>query len=237
MDWFQQEEPIRRRPPRQLRSRTIGQVTWASEYGYRNYDAGEGVLSEEIQELLPNKPQVSWYGQNTRWDQVRHLLYDPRPSIEEMTDVLPVVETVQEVSDEPETVGAPPIISLEGPDVEPQKGSFAVLSQYLINSMDKLERQFQKWYASLMLGLGTHLEQVNSSIEAIYQMGLTKRETKREEFHSNKQMSSSTDVEDKSHQDRESNLGSEMNPYGLHGSHRSNLMNKKCLNSSGQLML
>ena len=76
MDWFQQEEPIRRRPPRQLRSRTIGQVTWAPKYGYRNYDAGEGVLLEEIQELLLEKPQGSWYGPNTEWnDQVRHLLY------------------------------------------------------------------------------------------------------------------------------------------------------------------
>ena len=109
-----------------------------------------------------------------------------------------------------ETATAPP---MEGPDVEPQQGSFAVLSQYLINKMDKLERQFQKWYASLMLGLGTHLDQVNSSIEAIYQMGLAKRETKREEFHSTKQMLSSTDVEHQSHQDRESNLGLEMNPW------------------------
>ena len=48
----------------------------------------------------------------------------------------------------------PPIISLEGPNVEPETGSFAVLSQYLIDKMDKLERQFQRWYASLMLGLG-----------------------------------------------------------------------------------
>ena len=96
MDWFQQEEPIRRRPPRQLRSRTIGQVTWASEYGYRNYDAEEGVLLEEIQELLLDKPQGSWYGPNTGWnDQTRHLLYDPRPNPEELTDV-PVVEAVRE---------------------------------------------------------------------------------------------------------------------------------------------
>ena len=141
MDWFQQEEPIRRRPPRQLRSRTIGQVTWASEYGYRNYDPGEGVLSEETRELLPNKPQGSWYGSNTRWDEVRHLLYDPRPSPENPTAVH-VMETVQEALDVPETEIAPQIISLEGQDVEPEKGSFAVLSQYLINKMDKLERQF-----------------------------------------------------------------------------------------------
>ena len=122
MDWFQQEEPIRRRPPRQLRSRTIGQVTWAPEYGYRNYDAGEGVLFEEIQELLLDKPQGSWYGPNTGWnDQVRHLLYDPRPNPEELTDV-PVVEVVREDPDVQETTTAPPIISLEGPDMEPQAG-------------------------------------------------------------------------------------------------------------------
>ena len=35
MDWFQQEEPVRRRPPRQLRSRTIGQVKWDSTHGVR----------------------------------------------------------------------------------------------------------------------------------------------------------------------------------------------------------
>ena len=33
-----------------------------------------------------------------------------------------------------------------------------------------------------MLGLGKHLDNVNSSIEAIYQMGLTKREQKRSEY-------------------------------------------------------
>ena len=85
-----------------------------------------------------------------------------------------------------ETPNTPPIISLEGPHVEPETGPFAVLSQYLINKMDKLERQFQKWYASLMLGLGTHLDQVNSSIEAIYQMGLTKREAKKDGYHAYK---------------------------------------------------
>ena len=36
MDWFQQEEPVRRRPPRQLRSRTIGQVKWDSTHGGSN---------------------------------------------------------------------------------------------------------------------------------------------------------------------------------------------------------
>ena len=81
-----------------------------------------------------------------------------------------------------ETTNVPPIISLEGPDVDPKSGPFAVLSQYLITKMDTLERQFQKWYASLMLGLGKHLDNVNSSIAAIYQMGLTKREQKRNEY-------------------------------------------------------
>ena len=113
-----------------------------------------------------------------------------------------------------DTTTAPPIISLEGPDVEPETGSFAVLSQYLINKMDKLERQFQKWYASLMLGLGTHLEQVNSSIEAIYQMGLTKREAKKDEFHAYQNGKSlPMTAENQPHQDRESNMGSEMNPW------------------------
>ena len=90
MDWFQQEEPVRRRPPRQLRSRTIGQVTWDSKFGYRNYDVEEGILLGEFQELLPTESQGSWYGMDTkeRWtDQVRQLLYDPKPSPEETTDM------------------------------------------------------------------------------------------------------------------------------------------------------
>ena len=90
MGWFQQEEPVRRRPPRQLRSRTIGQVTWDSKFGYRNYDIEEGVLSREIQELLPIKSQDSWYGVDTkeRWtEQVRQLLYDPRPNSEGTSDM------------------------------------------------------------------------------------------------------------------------------------------------------
>ena len=194
MDWFQQEEPVRRRRPRQLRSRTIGQVTWDSKFGYRNYDVEEGILSGEFQELLPTESQGSWYGMATkeRWtDQVRQLLYDPKPSPEETTDMrvgqeIPLTENLVVTGTVQDTTTAPPIISLEGPDVEPETGSFAVLSQYLINKMDRLERQFQKWYASLMLGLGTHLEQVNSSIEAIYQMGLTKREAKKDEFYAHK---------------------------------------------------
>ena len=197
MDWFQQEEPVRRRPPRQLRSRTIGQVTWDSKFGYRKYDVEEGTLLGEIQESLPTESQGSWYGLDAkrRWtDQVRHLLYDPKPIVDEAIDMRigqeqnPLLETPLSgnsvvTGTTQETMTAPPIISLEGPDVEPETGSFAVLSQYLINKMDRLERQFQKWYTSLMLGLGTHLDQVNSSIEAIYQMGLTKRETKRDDFH------------------------------------------------------
>ena len=90
MDWFQQEEPVRRRPPRQLRSRTIGQIRWDSKFGYRNYDAEEGTLQEEIQELLPTESQGSWYGLNARkgWsDHTRHLLYDPKPIGDEATDM------------------------------------------------------------------------------------------------------------------------------------------------------
>ena len=81
MDWFQQEEPVSRRTPRQLRSRTIGQIRWDSKFGYRNYDTEEGILQEEIQGLLPTEPQGSWYGSETKigWsDHIRHLLYDPR---------------------------------------------------------------------------------------------------------------------------------------------------------------
>ena len=74
MDWFQQEEPG---------SRTIGQVTWDSKFGYREYDIEEGTL---LRELLPTESQDSWYGVDTkeRWtEQVRQLLYDPRPNSEE----------------------------------------------------------------------------------------------------------------------------------------------------------
>ena len=126
-------------------------------------------------------------------DHLRTLLHDPRPIGEEGIDVvmedelilpsetLIVTGTIQE------DIAVPPIISLEGPDVEPETGSFAVLSQYLITKMDNLERQFQRWYTTLILGLGRHLDQVNSSIEAIYQMGLTKREAKREDYHAKKE--------------------------------------------------
>ena len=107
----------------------------------------------------------------------------------------------------------PPIISLEGPEVEPETGSFAVLSQYLINKMDQLERQFQRWYASLMLGLGKHLEQVNSSIEAIYQMGLTKRGVKKDDYQAYKRAMASITEEGQSQLTDNSATGLEMNPW------------------------
>ena len=72
----------------------------------------------------------------------------------------------------------------------------------------------RKWYASLMLGLGTHLEQVNSSIEAIFQMGLTKRETKKDEFHAHKKGKSQPLAAGKQPpRDQRSVMGSEMSPW------------------------
>ena len=132
---------------------------------------------------------MAWFGGEGKWtDHARNLLYDPRPVGEESIEprstggdaVIP--ENVIATSTIEESTKVPPIIALEGPDVDPGTGSLAVLSQYLINKMDTLERQFQKLYASLMLGLGKHLENVNSSMEAIYQMGLAKREHKRSEY-------------------------------------------------------
>ena len=65
-----------------------------------------------------------------------------------------------------------------------------------------------------MLGLGRHLDQVNSSIEAIYQMGLTKREAKKDDYHAHKMGKPVlTDAEGHSHQDNEPTTGSEMNPW------------------------
>ena len=195
MDWFQQEEPVRRRPPRQLRSRTIGQVKWDSTHGVRAYDVETGTLQDEIKEPILGENQRSWYGMKARErysDHLRSLLRDPRPPGDggidlEMEDELIVPsEVLVATTTAQEDTTVPPIISLEGPDVEPETGSFAVLSQYLIDKMDTLERQFQKLYTSLILGLGRHLDQVNSSIEAIYQMGLTKREAKRDEYHTQK---------------------------------------------------
>ena len=57
MDWFQQEEPVRHRPPRQLRSRTIGQVKWDSTHGVRMYDAETGVIQDETREPILEEGQ------------------------------------------------------------------------------------------------------------------------------------------------------------------------------------
>ena len=138
-------------------------------FGYRTYDVSEGNVQEEIRKPLPTEPQASWYGLESRrkWtDHTRDLLYDSKPvgeeSIEtksEEKDAQVSGRTISATTVE-ESITVPPIIALEGPDVDPGTGSFAVLSQYLINKMDALERQFQKWYASLMLGLGKHLDKV-----------------------------------------------------------------------------
>ena len=116
-----------------------------------------------IREPLPLQSQTSWYDLKTResWtDRIRDLLCESRPFGEESIETRSEQKDVQTLEnsismttvEESETI--PPIISLEGPDVDPETGSFAVLSQYLINKTDTLERQFQKWYTSLMLGLG-----------------------------------------------------------------------------------
>ena len=218
MDWFQQEEPVRRRPPRQLRSRTIGQVKWDSTCGVRTYDVETGVPQDESQEPTLDKGQRSWYGIKARErcsDHLRTLLHDPRPIGEEGIDfemedelILPS-ETLVVTGTIQEDIAVPPIISLEGPDVEPGTGSFAVLSQYLITKMDNLERQFQRWYTTLILGLGKHLDQVNSSIEAIYQMGLTKREAKREAYHAQQTNIKVEEVQ----RDEKIEMGSQLNPW------------------------
>ena len=222
MDWFQQEEPVRRRPTRQLRSRTIGQVKWDSTHGVRTYDIETGVLQDEIQKPILGENQRSWYGTKVRErcsDHLRILLRDPRPPGDEEIDlemedelIVPSEVLVATTTAQEDTT-VPPIISLEGPDVEPETGSFAVLSQYLIDKMDTLERQFQKWYTSLILGLGRHLDQVNSSIEAVYQMGLTKREAKRDEYHTQKLGKQSDRRSDGSHLGDRSEPGSELNPW------------------------
>ena len=90
MDWFQQEEPVRRRPPRQLRSRTIGQVKWESTHGVRAYDVETGVLQDEIKEPLLDETQKSWYGMSTKGrysDHLRSLLRDPKPPGSEEIDL------------------------------------------------------------------------------------------------------------------------------------------------------
>ena len=222
MDWFQQEEPVRRRPPRQLRSRTIGQVKWDPTHGVRTYDIETGTLQDEVKEPIRDETQKSWYGINTKGrysDHVQSLLRDPRPpgseetSLEMEDELIVPSEILVATTTAQEDMKMPPIISLEGPDVEPQAGSFAVLSQYLIDKMDTLERQFQKWYTSLILGLGRHLDQVNSSIEAIYQMGLTKREAKRDEYHTQKLKSQSNRSSETSHLKERSAQRSELSPW------------------------
>ena len=220
MDWFQQEEPVRRRPPRQFRSRTIGQVKWDSTLDVRTYDDETGVLLDETREPILEGNQRSWYGSKVKErcsEHIQALLQDPRPPGEEGTDlmmeeelIIPSETLVVTGAIQEETL-VPSIISLEGPDVEPTTGSFAVLSQYLINKMDTLERQFQRWYTSLILGLGRHLDQVNASIEAIYQMGLTKRGAKREEYHAHKMGKQSTHGVEDPHQ--ETQPGLELSPW------------------------
>ena len=222
MDWFQREEPVRQRPPRQLRSRTIGQVKWDSTHGVRMYDAETGAIQDETREPILEEGQRSWYGSKVKRrcsDHIRSLLQDPRPPENEeihfsMEDelILPS-ETLMVTGTIQQDTTVPPIISLEGPDVEPSTGSFAVLSQCLINKMDTLERQFQKWYTSLILGLGRHLDQVNASIEAIYQMGLTKREAKREEYQAYRKEKQSTQVIEDTPQDGKPEEGLQLNPW------------------------
>ena len=213
---------MRRRPPRQLRSRTIGQVTWDPRIEHRDYDVKEGTVQGDTHGILPDESKPSWYGSNMKEEKsehIRELLHDPRPIEEHTTDCLQETEQslasqdliVMEV--EQEIPEVPPIISLEGSDVEPESGTFAVLSQYLINKMDHLERQFQRWYASLMLGLGKHLEQVNSSIEAIYQMGLSKRGVKKNDYQEYKKVMASVAEEGQSLLTENSTTGSEMNPW------------------------
>ena len=222
MDWFQQEEPVRRRPPRQLRSRTIGQVKWDPTHGVRTYDIETGTLQDEVKEPIRDETQKSWYGINTKGrysDHVQSLLRDPRPPGSEETnlemedELIVPSEILVATTTAQEDIKMPPIISLEGPDVEPQSGSFAVLSHYLIDKMDTLERQFQKWYTSLILGLGRHLDQVMSSIEAIYQMGLTKREAKRDEYHTQRLKSQFNRSSVRAYLTEKSAQGSEMNPW------------------------
>ena len=102
--------------------------------------------------------------------------------------------------------------------------------------MAKLERQFQRWYASLMLGLGMHLDQVNSSIEAIYQMGLTKREAKKDDYHACKMGKSlPTDADGHPHQDKRPITGSEINRWTAWIS-QIKLNEQEFLNSFGPLM-
>ena len=219
MDWYQREEPVRRRPPRQLRSRTIGQVKWDSRIEFRDYDVEEGTVQGDTHGMLTDELKPSWYGLNTKEEisnHLRELLHDPKPIEDHTTDDLGETEMVSQnpiVMEAEQVSPVPPIISLEGPEVESETGSFAVLSQYLITKMDQLERQFQRWYASLMMGLGKHLEQVNSSIEAIYQMGLAKRGVKKDDYQTYKRTMASITEEGQSQLNENSATGLEMNPW------------------------
>ena len=69
-------------------------------------DVENNTFQEEVLEQLPEESQNSWYGVDARkrWtDHIRKLLHDPKPFEE------------------------PPMISLEGTEVDPGSGSFAVL--------------------------------------------------------------------------------------------------------------
>ena len=173
MSWFQEPEPERRRPPRQLHSRTIGKIPWDSHFGDRTYDVENDTFQEEVLEQLPDEPKNSWYGLEARreWtDHIRKLLHDPKSHhiLESLRGQRPIEH--------------PPLIALDGTEIETGSGGFAVLSHQLMKEIDVHERQFQKWYASLMLGLGKHLADVNTRVDAVNQMGITKRDTKRKEY-------------------------------------------------------
>ena len=163
-------------------------------------------------------------GKENWTDYTRNLLCDPRPVDEDSIEPgskggdVTTLENRIATSTVEESTSVPPIIALEGPDVDPETGSFAVQSQFLINKMDTLERQFQKWYASLMLGLGKQLENVTSRIEAVHQMGLTKREHKRNEDQTQRTQQDSGTIPDVPTQQpegtcKQSTMGSEMQPW------------------------
>ena len=91
MDWYQREEPVRRRPPRQLRSRTIGQVKWDPRIEYRDYDVEEGTVQGDTHGMLPDESKPSWYGLNAKEEipnHLRELLHDPKPIEDHTTDYL-----------------------------------------------------------------------------------------------------------------------------------------------------
>ena len=105
----------------------------------------EGTVQGDTQGMLTDELKPSWYGLNAKEEipnHLRELLQDPKPIEDHTTDYLGETERVSQdpivMEAEQEIPLVPPIISLEGPEVEPETGSFAVLSQYLINKMDKL---------------------------------------------------------------------------------------------------